>query len=850
MRHSRSLTVRTLLTWLVLALSQVAYAQRSYVEDNNLVVPRIDVEGYGALELTFRIGYDGQYLFWLLRADQTSEAIANSGVFNPQDLTIAIDEIELPTGELYSATLQLLSQDPFITFVVIEAEQLNPGQVDPGTDTSAGAEAYASQCASCHGVDGSGGSLPIPVNSGLSRVDLVDIIETTMPLGNPDNCDAQCAADIADYILLELSDGSGGGSSGGESLFSCTAPSNDPGPTALARLTPLQYKNTVRELFGPGVNLDQALPGGLSDQEVGKALADASQFDVEGYRAAAAELAEYVEARVDDYAPCADSGSGAAARQCATQFLESLGTKIYRSPLAASDVDALLTLFDVGYDSGGYARGMALLIEAMMQAPRFIYRPEIGNSLLADETAVPLTDYELASRLSFMFWNQGPDDELLALAEEGRLNLDSVLAEQVLRLSNDPRAQESFLDFFDIWFGLTGLEWVEKDPNVFPAWDDIVSGAMREQADGFFSDILFGPNGSLNALFTTPLDGYAPTALDDWYADASTPRDGLLTLPALLSVHSKPEESFPIYRGLFVREQLFCHQLPPPPDDIGDPPPPTAGMTNRDRYAQHTLDPGCQSCHAQIDPLGFAFENFDATGRFHEFEFLGGVTVTLEAEDCEFSNAHDPTPSDDASGGIYIDFEAGGKLSCEYDGAAGPHDISFTFKRPGGVTRSMGVFVNDSKVGVLSASSNEFVTVTFSNVELEAENNLIEIRDTEGTRQLDIDKLEIGVGSDFPAPLVDASGELTGTDVDGSFTGLADLSVMLGESETVRACATRQWFRHVMQRYEVPEDDCSLKDINDAFRQSGDKFESLRSAIVNTPAFRFRRVFSSDEEAP
>ncbi len=512
------------------------------------------------------------------------------------------------------------------------------------------------------------------------------------------------------------------GGPGSSSAFRCDSKAAvDPGPAPLQRLTPAQYAATARDLFGADLNLAGALPAEASASHIGLAQPDPSLVDVENYAAAAHRVREHIESNVARFAPCAAGADASTARTCALRFLERLGPRIYRGSLASSDIEGLLTVFSVGYQGSRYANGIGLMVQAMLQAPRFLYRPELGDLARESEAAVPLTGYEVASRLSFAFWNSGPDEALLEAARSGTLDTSEGVAEQAQRLSADARAQQSFRDFLRVWFGLSDWDAVEKDPRVFPSWSDQTQVQLDSQSEAFFDAVLFSGDGTLASLFELDPAPFAPAGMEDWMAQGDGSAKGLLSLPALLSRHAKPTESFPIYRGLFVREQLLCQTLPSPPNNVGKPPEPATGVTSRERFEQHSRDPACQSCHTLIDPLGFAFENYDGIGRFR--------------------------------------------------------------------------------------------------------------------------KLEEG----HP---IDASGQLTGTDVDGKFGNLAELSDLLATSETVRACTTRQWFRFTMQRFEQAADGCSMQSLARAFAESGQSFGALRTAIVQTAAFRMRRKTLPEDDQP
>lgn len=510
------------------------------------------------------------------------------------------------------------------------------------------------------------------------------------------------------------------GTGGGSNAASCDPSSVDPGPSPLQRLTPSQYRNTIADLFGTQFDSTQLFPDERARAHIGLQQADASQLDVEVYGDYARSIAAAVAASVDTVAPCASPADLTAAQSCATAFLSNYGARIFRSPLSDGDQQRLLEIFALGFQGEGYAHGVELMLSAMLQSPRFLYRPELGDATQAVDPAslaVPLSGHELASRLAFAFWNSAPDAELLAAADSGVLLTAAGRQAQVTRLIADPRARDSFRGFLYAWLGLGDLDLVVKDAETYPTWTADTASEMRSQSDAFFDEVLFGQSGSFETLFTQPLAPFAPAALGTWFQDAP-PASGVLMLPALLSVHSKAHESFPIYRGLFVREQLLCQPLPPPPAAAAaNPPQAMPGVSTRERFEGHSVDPACKGCHSLMDPIGFAFENYDAIGQYR--------------------------------------------------------------------TEDRGL-------------------------------------------------------------PIDASGQLTGTDVDGPFQGIEGLADKLRQSPQAQACAARQWFRYVIQRFDQPSDSCSTQPLIDAFTASGLRFDSLRGSVVETPAFLLRRRITTE----
>jgi hypothetical protein len=519
--------------------------------------------------------------------------------------------------------------------------------------------------------------------------------------------------------LAQSGAGGGGGqlipgAGNGGTAASCEPATLDPGPSPLLRLTPIQYRNTIQELFGSVVDTTQLFPSEKARAHIGLLQPDVSQFDVETYQGYAESIAAAVATNAIQFAPCEVATELAAATLCMQTFLSSFGPRIYRSSLSSSDVDRLLTVFTLGFQGAGYSRGLELTISAMLQSPRFLYRPEFGDGASPETTAsaVPLSGHEIASRLAYAFWNSAPDAQLMTAASDGSLLTQAGRDAQLTRLIGDPRAHESFRNFLYAWLGLGDLDAIVKDRTEFPTWLDDTPGELKKQSDAFFDEVLFGQAGTLDSMFNLPLGSFAPATLAEWQQNAAT-AIGVLTLPALLAVHSKANESFPIYRGLLVREQLLCQPLPPPPPAAAaNPPEAEPGVPTRQRFEQHSVDDACSGCHRLIDPIGFAFENYDAIGRYR--------------------------------------------------------------------TEDRGL-------------------------------------------------------------PIDANGALNGTDVDGPFNGVAELSTILSQSDQVRSCAARQWFRYVMQRFDQPSDACSTAPVIDAFAASGYRWSSLQTSVIQTPAFLKRR---------
>jgi hypothetical protein len=416
----------------------------------------------------------------------------------------------------------------------------------------------------------------------------------------------------------------------------------DPGPsTPLRRLTRAEYDNTVRDLLGDDTGPAQSFP---ADEEGGgfDLGATVSPLQFELYMNAAEGVAERaVVERLESLLPCDPAVVGRDA--CALELIDSLGTRAYRRPLSSGQRDRLLAVYDLG-KTEGFENGIRLVISAMLQSPAFLYRIEEGSALdSGDGSVVALDGYERASKLSYLLWGTMPDEELFALAATDALATPEAVAEHARRMLDDPRSREAVGRFISQWLHLD-LEGVEKDPELYPQFDDALRASMAASIEAFIDHVMWEQNGSLTELLTADY-AFVDERLAAIYGiegvtgDALVRRDvntaerlGLLTHPALLSVLSLPNQSSPVERGAFVRQQLFCQHLPPPPEDlVVVPPDPDPSMSTRDRFIAHREDPACAGCHQLMDPIGFGLENYDAIGMYR-LEEENGQPVDARGE--------------------------------------------------------------------------------------------------------------------------------------------------------------------------------------------------------------------------
>jgi hypothetical protein len=416
----------------------------------------------------------------------------------------------------------------------------------------------------------------------------------------------------------------------GSSTARCDGVS-EPGPSPIRRMTRFEYDNTVRDLLGDATQPAQQFAP--EEQAYGfdnnaTALVVSSLLG-EQYLAAAEKLA--AAADVARLAACDPAGAGGEPA-CATAFVTTFGKKAYRRPLDADQIASLVQVFTEGRASASYDVAIRMTLEAILQSPYFLYRVELGAPPAAGgagATSVPLTSWEMASRLSYFLWGTMPDAALFAAAEQGELATPEQVEAQARRLLQDPRAHAVVADFHDQLFDLATLDTLSK---AAPEYTDTIRRDMKTETRLFVDDV-FWNDGRFDTLFTAPWT-YVSQPLANFYgiqgAPASgfakvavdpTQRAGVLTQGSFLAIHSRPDQSSPIHRGKFVREKLLCQAIPPPPNNVAlNAPAVDPNSSTRQRFEQHEKDPQCAGCHHLMDPIGFGFEHFDPVGRWRDVD--------------------------------------------------------------------------------------------------------------------------------------------------------------------------------------------------------------------------------------
>jgi hypothetical protein len=325
---------------------------------------------------------------------------------------------------------------------------------------------------------------------------------------------------------------------------------------------------------------------------------------------------------------CRPTGSGDE-QACAEKILTSLAHQAYRRPIASDDLPQLLALYRQGAQNGGFEAGIKLALQKILVSPEFLFRAEFDPPGAAPGTVHRISDVELASRLSFFLWSSMPDDQLLAVAESGRLSDKSVLQAQVRRMLADPRSKELAKNFAGQWLFVRNIARIAPDQTSFPNFDENLRQAFEQEME-LLLDAQVREDRSVVDLLNVDYT-YVNQRLAEHYGikgiygpefrriTLNDPnRHGLLGKAAVLTVTSYPNRTAPTIRGKWVLQQVLGTPPPPPPpnvpslkDDVT-----TKNLTMRQRMELHRSNPTCAACHRMMDPLGFALENFDGLGQW------------------------------------------------------------------------------------------------------------------------------------------------------------------------------------------------------------------------------------------
>ena len=337
--------------------------------------------------------------------------------------------------------------------------------------------------------------------------------------------------------------------------------------------------------------------------------------------------------------------TGRAQEACAYGILASLAQRAYRRPVGDAEVNMLMNFYRTGLSDGSFDDGIQLALERLLISPDFLFRVERDPANIEPDTNYQLTSIELASRLSFFLWSSIPDIELLDSAKNGTLQNPQVLEQQTRRMLADPRSKALVQNFAGQWLYLRNLRSLVPDAVEFPEFDENLRDAFRQESELFFESLI-RENRSVTDLLG---NGYTfmnerlakHYGIENVYGshfrriylegEIAEQRGGILGQGSLLTATSYANRTSPVLRGKWVLTNILGTPPPPPPPDVSDLPERGADGQQaniRDRLLQHRADPACSGCHAPMDPLGLALENYDAIGRWR---VTGEAGVPIDA---------------------------------------------------------------------------------------------------------------------------------------------------------------------------------------------------------------------------
>jgi len=337
---------------------------------------------------------------------------------------------------------------------------------------------------------------------------------------------------------------------------------------------------------------------------------------------------------------------------CARKILAQLARRAYRRPVSEADVRPQLAFYEQARGKGSFDYGIQKALEAVLVSPDFLFRVESEPAARTSGAPYRVSGVDLASRLSFFLWSSVPDDELLGLAEKGKLSDPQVLKQQVQRMLDDPHSAALTSNFAGQWLHIRNLATVEPDPAIFGDFDESLRASMRKETELFFDSIVRENRSALELLtadytflnerlakhYGTP-NVYGSQFRRVTIQDAN--RGGLLGQASLLTVTSPPNRTSVVQRGKWVLENLIGTPPPPPPPDV----PPLDATTKgshrislRAALEQHRASPSCAGCHAAMDPIGFALENYNGIGQWRTQDGGSDIDATGKLPDgTEFS---------------------------------------------------------------------------------------------------------------------------------------------------------------------------------------------------------------------
>lgn len=419
---------------------------------------------------------------------------------------------------------------------------------------------------------------------------------------------------------------------------------------AVRRLSESEYRHSIADIFGPGININARFEPDKREEgllAIGSALLSLTSSGFEQYFALASDISKQVldEKSRGSVVNCTPKDASKMDEDCAREFITHYGEVIFRRPLTEAEVKARLATASAGANQAhDFYQGLQLVLTSLLVAPEFLFRVETAEPDPANPGKYRLDAYTKAARLSFLFWNTTPDAELLDSARSGAIHTEAGIKQQLPRLVASPRFEDGIRAFFADMLQLDGFANMVKDPAIYPKFNQSVADSAKEQMLRTVVDLLVTQKRDYRDLFTSnetfinrPLASvyqvpYAST--EEWMPYIFKPeseRAGIMTEIGYLALFAHPGTSSPTRRGIKMHEIFMCELMPNPPADVdfSKVKDSTEG-TVRGRLLDHMENTGCTVCHRRSDPPGLALEHFDGLGQLRRYE--NGVLIDVSAD--------------------------------------------------------------------------------------------------------------------------------------------------------------------------------------------------------------------------
>jgi len=433
----------------------------------------------------------------------------------------------------------------------------------------------------------------------------------------------------------------------------------EPFAMSVRRVTESQYRNIIRDTFGPGMQLNARFEPELREaglQSIGNAQLSITTSGFEQYFALAKSVAGQAvdEKKRAEFVSCTPADQKTKDDACTRIVLERYGKSLFRRPLTEAEIASRLKIAsDATARVANYYEGLRLAIASLLVDPEFLFRVEEAEPDPANPGQYRLDAYSKASRISFLLWDSAPDDALLQAAVNGDIHVNAILKAQVARMIASPKLKDGAKAFFTDMLQFEYFDSLTKDGATYPKYSQKVADSAREQTLRTLMDLLIEQNRDYRDIFTTnetfinralaPVYKVPYLSRQEWarytFPDDAE-RSGILTQITFLSLFSHPAASSPTKRGIKVNEIFKCQPTPEPPADVDFSKVQALDKgTVRTRLLAHKENAGCAVCHRNSDPPGLALEHFDGIGQLRKLENGQLIDVSAEINGTQFSGA-------------------------------------------------------------------------------------------------------------------------------------------------------------------------------------------------------------------